>query len=465
MLDCISLNRDKSCRENLERVDEWMRKKEMKTHKDLDICKGGANTKQPNNSSTHLLTNSSTDSEVVIKVEHVSKKYCKSLKRSMWYGVKDIGRNIFGKSSHSDKLRKNEFWALDDVSFELRKGETLGIVGSNGSGKTTLLKLLNGIFWPDKGKITIRGKVGALIAIGSGFHPLLTGRENIYINGAILGMSKKEMDEKFDAIIKFANIGDFIDVPVKFYSSGMFVRLGFAIAVHCEPNILLVDEVLAVGDLDFALKCHRKMADFRLNGGTTILVSHNLQVIKNICNRAIWLNEGIIKSVGEVNNTIEAYERYVNLSRNITFGMNRVRTDNYAEINEVEFINKTGERVKEYNFGESLILKIYYQTKRIVKKPIFTVSIFDIKDTLVTSNYSNWDGLNLDEIKGKGFIEYRIDKINLSPGKYFCSVTLAEIEVSNPLDWHEKCYAFMVSGKSNNYGFFNPFPKWIHRRA
>jgi len=201
------------------------------------------------------------DDDVVVKVEHVSKKYCKSLKRSMFYGVHDIGRNMVGLSAHSERLRDGEFWAVDDVSFELKKGETLGIIGPNGSGKTTLLKMLNGIFWPDKGKITVRGRVGALIAVGAGFHPLLTGRENININGAILGMSKKEINEKFDDIVEFADIGDFIDYPVKFYSSGMYVRLGFAVAVHCKPDILLVDEVLAVGDLGYTFKCYRKISE------------------------------------------------------------------------------------------------------------------------------------------------------------------------------------------------------------
>ncbi|GAH76747.1 unnamed protein product, partial [marine sediment metagenome] len=161
-----------------------------------------------------------------------------------------------------------------------------------GSGKTTLLKLLNGIFWPDKGKISVKGRVGALIQVGAGFHPLLTGRENVYINAAILGMTKKEVDEKFDSIVEFADIGDFIDAPVKYYSSGMFVRLGFAVAVHCELDILLVDEVLAVGDLAFALKCHRKMSEFRLNGGTVVIVSHNMQAIRNMCKKVLWINNG-----------------------------------------------------------------------------------------------------------------------------------------------------------------------------
>ncbi|MCK4325438.1 ABC transporter ATP-binding protein, partial [bacterium] len=183
--------------------------------------------------------------DIAIKVEHVSKKFCKRLRHTMLYGTVDIARSTLGLLPHSGQLRVGEFWAVDDVSFELKRGETLGIIGPNGAGKTTVLKMLNGIFMPDKGKIIIKGRVGALIEVGAGFHPMLTGRENIYINGTILGMSKREIDKKFDDIVNFADIGDFIDSPVKHYSSGMYVRLGFAIAIHCEPDILLVDEVLA----------------------------------------------------------------------------------------------------------------------------------------------------------------------------------------------------------------------------
>ncbi len=249
---------------------------------------------------------------IAIKVEHINKKYCKSLKRSMIYGIEDIGKNMFGLNANSGKLRKNEFWAIDDVSFEVRKGETLGIIGANGSGKTTLLKMLNGIFWPDKGKISIRGKVGALIQIGAGFHPLLTGRENIYINAAILGMTKKEVDKRFDNIVDFADIGDFLDTPVKFYSSGMFVRLGFAVAVHCDPDILLVDEVLAVGDEGFQNKCFNKIGELKKSGTTTILVSHNMHIISTFTEKIILLNNGNAKYFISVAEGIKEYTKLFN---------------------------------------------------------------------------------------------------------------------------------------------------------
>ena len=247
--------------------------------------------------------------DIAIKVEHVSKKYCKSLKRSMLYGVQDIGRNAIGLSSRSDRLRKNEFWAVDDVSFELKKGETLGIIGPNGSGKTTLLKMLNGIFWPDKGRIRVKGRVGALIDVGAGFHPLLTGKENIYINAAILGISKKEVNEKFNEIVKFAEIGDFLDTPVKHYSSGMYVRLGFSIAIHSDPDLLLIDEVLAVGDAGFRAKCYNKLSEIK-DKTTIVFVTHNMTILPRVVDKCMVFKNGGLYFEGD---TIDSVITYQNL--------------------------------------------------------------------------------------------------------------------------------------------------------
>ncbi len=245
--------------------------------------------------------------EAVIQVEHVSKKFCKNLKTSMRYGIEDIGRNAIGRPSRGGQLRKREFWAVDDISFEVERGETLGLIGPNGSGKTTLLKMLNGIFWPDKGKITVKGRMGVLIDVGAGFHPMLTGRENIYVNAAILGMSKRETEEKFNSIVEFADIGNFIDTAVKHYSSGMFVRLGFAVAAHCEPDILLVDEVLAVGDEGFQQKCFNKIGELKKNGTTVILVSHNMHLISQFANRVILINDGTAHHFASVGDAVHAY--------------------------------------------------------------------------------------------------------------------------------------------------------------
>lgn len=235
----------------------------------------------------------------VIEAENISKKFCRSLKQVMAYGACDVARDFLGLKSDTKHLRSGEFWAVQDVSFQVNQGETLGIIGANGSGKSTILKMLNGIYLPDAGEIRISGRVGALIEIGAGFHPMLTGRENVYINGAILGMTGKQIDEKFDRIVEFSDIGDFIDSPVRHYSSGMYVRLGFSIAVHCEPEILLVDEVLAVGDARFFNKCTNKIRELTERGTTIVLISHNMWLIQTMCDRVVILNRGTVERQGE----------------------------------------------------------------------------------------------------------------------------------------------------------------------
>ena len=198
------------------------------------------------------------ENNVLIQVENLSKKFCKDLKTSLWYGLKDVFARVSGQNNER-LLRPKEFWAVKDVSFELRRGECLGLIGHNGAGKSTLLKILNGLINPDAGKVTIKGRVGALIELGAGFNPILSGRENIYNNGAILGFSRAEIDTKVDTIIAFAELEEFIDMPVQHYSSGMTVRLGFAVAAQMEHDVLIIDEVLAVGDLGFVLKCFKTM--------------------------------------------------------------------------------------------------------------------------------------------------------------------------------------------------------------
>lgn len=401
------------------------------------------------------------ESKIAIMANNVSKKYCKNLKRSMIYGVRDIWKNMFGRSSNSGILRRAEFWAVDNISFELKKGESLGIVGSNGSGKTTFLKMLNGIFWPDRGKIIINGKTGALIEVGAGFHPLLTGRENIYINGAILGMSKREIDKKFDEIVEFSDIGSFIDVPVKFYSSGMFVRLGFSIAAHCEPEILLIDEVLAVGDLAFILKCHRKMSEFRLNNGTVVIVSHNLRQIRNICKKALWIENGRARAIGEVNHVCDLYEEDVfnRDKKSSKIRKNILSYDDRIKISKVEFLDKNDKVCKKFWTKSYFKIRIHFNCERIVKKPMFNVSIFNPGGEEIIISYSNYDGYQFDEINGNGYIDYYIEELFIKPSQYYCSVILSEKEVSNILEWHEKYYSFIVVGNTN-CGLVNLSPKW-----
>ena len=244
----------------------------------------------------------------MLSVENLGKKFCRSLHRTMLYGVRDSWLNIAGIPLRSDVLRRAEFWALQQVSFELQQGECLGVIGANGAGKSSLLKILNGIIRPDMGRVRVRGRVGALIEVGAGFHPMLTGRENIYVNGQIMGMRKKEIDKKFHDIVEFAEIGEFLDTPVKFYSSGMYVRLGFAVAIHTEPDILLIDEVLAVGDARFRLKCLSAIRRLTEEGICMLFVSHNMSQVAEICQEVLWLQKGRAERVGPSNETIHAYE-------------------------------------------------------------------------------------------------------------------------------------------------------------
>jgi lipopolysaccharide transport system ATP-binding protein len=229
--------------------------------------------------------------DVLIRVEGVSKRFCRDLKRSLWYGIEDTVADCVGLKGGNPKLRRDEFWAVNDVSFELRRGECLGLIGHNGAGKTTLLKMLNGLIKPDKGSISMRGRVGGLIALGAGFNPILTGRENIYINGSVLGLTKKEIDAKIGEIIDFAEIGEFIDAPVQSYSSGMAVRLGFAVATAMEPDILLLDEVLAVGDAAFRAKCYERIGRL-MKSIAVIFVSHAPSQISRICNSTLLMRAG-----------------------------------------------------------------------------------------------------------------------------------------------------------------------------
>jgi lipopolysaccharide transport system ATP-binding protein len=243
-----------------------------------------------------------------IRCEDVSKKFGLTLAQSMRYGLRDVGRKLFGRASTSDVLRTGEFWAVNRVSFELRGGEALGVMGVNGCGKTTLLRILNGVYSPDTGRVQMRGRVGALIAAGAGFAPMLTGRENVYVNGALLGLTTAEIDGLMDEIVAFSELGHFIDLPVRNYSSGMYVRLGFAIAALSRPDVLLMDEVLAVGDLNFQKKCFDHVLQLKRQGTAIILVSHSPGAIWSVCDRGLFMDKGVARLLGPVEDVIRAYD-------------------------------------------------------------------------------------------------------------------------------------------------------------
>ncbi len=244
----------------------------------------------------------------IVSVDAVAKKFCRSLKRSLWYGVQDIGSELIGRSNHPERLRTEEFWAVRDVSFELRRGECLGLLGVNGAGKSTLLKMLNGLIRPDAGEIRIRGKVGALIELGAGFNPLLSGRENIYINGAVLGLRRREIHAQFDAIVDFSGVEKFIDSPVQSYSTGMRARLGFAVAAHLRCDLLLIDEVLAVGDVTFRWKCFQHLRRLMAEGTSIIVVTHSPMELSRSAVRSLVMNQGSMLFDGPLNEGVTHYQ-------------------------------------------------------------------------------------------------------------------------------------------------------------
>jgi lipopolysaccharide transport system ATP-binding protein len=299
-----------------------------------------------------------SDPEVLVRIENVGKIFCRDLKKSLLYGLKDSVRDLIGQrkgsaSSASERLlRKSEFWANKGISFELRRGECLGLIGHNGAGKTTLLKMLNGLIKPDTGRIEMRGRVSALIALGAGFNPILTGRENIYINGSVLGFPIKEIDNKIDEIIDFAEVREFIDAPVQTYSSGMQVRLGFAVASTMDPDILIIDEVLAVGDIGFRVKCLNKIHEL-LETTAVIFVSHSMPFVSRICTQAILLNKGQAELQSDsVPKVIDRYHEAFSTGERKAVGSGE------AEILAVDVIGAGGEEIPLVSFGESLELKI-----------------------------------------------------------------------------------------------------------
>lgn len=305
-------------------------------------------------------------SEILVKVENVSKKFCRSLKRSLWYGMKDLGKEILGKRHGGNgELRPNEFWAVKDVSFELRRGECLGLVGSNGAGKTTLLRMLNGLIKPDNGRIEIRGQVGALIALGAGFNPILTGRENIYVNASILGLSNREINEKLDRIIDFADIGEFIDAPVQSYSSGMAVRLGFAVASVLDPDVLILDEVLSVGDMNFQAKCFNALSSLRKKGTAFILVSHYMPIIAQQSTSVLYLRSGYNEFCGNPSEAISRYtadiaEKTLKENSNSIFSREEFKT-NKINIETIDFLDMHGNKVHIVNTGDDFYFSIKYR--------------------------------------------------------------------------------------------------------
>ena len=358
--------------------------------------------------------------EPLIEVAELSKKYCRSLKRSMSYGLKDIACDVFGVKGSAEALRKEEFWGLEDVSFSLRRGECLGLIGANGSGKSSLLKLLNGIILPDRGKITTRGQVAALIEVGAGFHPMLSGRENIYINGAILGMSRRYIDESFDSIVEFAELDDAIDMPVKHYSSGMYVRLGFAIASKLKADIVLLDEILSVGDVRFQAKCFNAINDL-MQDSAVIFVSHSMAQISRISSKVACMNSGRMELFDDPALGIDRYMEHSGIQHEVV-----VTGIGSASILDFRVQDARGTNTTKANYLDAIKICLTADIDPAVVNPVVVISIYSSDMRIVAQYNSHFNKAELTTRRGRAEIELLIEQLFLNPGVYSIAVGIMD---------------------------------------
>ena len=325
----------------------------------------------------------------------------------------------------------NIIWALREVSFAVKEGEVVGIIGRNGAGKSTLLKILSSITYPTSGGIKVRGRVASLLEVGTGFHEELSGRENIYLNGSILGMKKREVDTKMDAIIEFAGVARFIDTPIKRYSSGMRLRLGFAVAAHLDPDVLIIDEVLAVGDAAFQKKCLTVMDDLRKGGRTVLFVSHNMAAVENLCSRGIWIDSGQVHMDGATHDVIRAYMAAFTENQQTSSDLSGVQfRHGSGEIRYtgLSFLGLDGRPQPLTRSGDSLKLRFFYNAQRAIPYPSFGFRLTTEMGTLVTDTSTWHHSLDIPELPaGDGFLDLDIDFLNLLPGRYDFSLWITGI--------------------------------------
>ena len=384
--------------------------------------------------------------EILVQGDNLSLKY--TIPQFKTNTLKDTVLNRIKYGRHN-----KEFFALENISFKIKKGESFGIIGNNGSGKTTLLKLISGILRPDEGSIEVNGRVSALLELGAGFHPDLTGRENIYLNGSIMGLTRWKIDALFDEIVAFAEIEKFIDTPLRHFSSGMHVRLGFSIVAVLDSDILVIDEALAVGDISFQKKCIDKIEEFKENGKTIIFVSHDLRTVKRICQRVICLENGRILFHGETGNVISDY---ISMSRkkekkNLESKNMRRRGLKKMEILHVDILDKDENAKEAFDTGECVIIKVYFQVNEKVVAPTFGVAILRDDGVYVFGPNTREDNvfreISFDSI-GKGYFKIIYDNIHLLAGEYVLHVGIFDNNEIEVYDFVQNMNGFKINART-----------------
>ncbi len=360
------------------------------------------------------------------------------------------------------RARYKEFDALKGVSFEIPEGGTFGLIGENGSGKSTLLKCIARILRPDGGAIRTRGKISALLELGAGFHPELSGRENVYLNGAILGMSKRQLEARFDEIVEFAGLEQFIDSPVKNYSSGMYVRLGFSVAINVDPDILLVDEVLAVGDEAFQRKCSEKFAELKESGKTIVVVSHALGTMRTLCDRLALLEHGNLVAVGESGHIVDNYMSDVHSDR-VEDGAHGVRWGSgEGHISQIELLDAQQKPVTTVRTGDAVTFRFHYDLAEPLERPVFGMAIYTIEGVHVTGPNTREADYVPERLEGTGFVDLHIERLLLVRGIYDVSVSLVDYSCLHVYDFRHRAFRFDVErGRpEEQYGVVSLGGKW-----
>lgn len=375
------------------------------------------------------------------------------------------------------RLRPAErFWALRDVSFEVDTGEMVGVIGKNGAGKSTLLRLIGGLGQPDDGSIFTRGRIGALLDLGAGFHPDLTGRENVIVSGVISGLTRQQVLQRFDAIVDFAELENFIDSPLRTYSTGMQMRLAFAVAAHIEPEVLLIDEVLAVGDINFQTKCIERIAQFKEKGCTVLLVSHETNLVEKLCDRVIWLRDGRMAAHGSPEVVVGQYVAEMQAetrrrtpakhpTRQVSGGVELAVNENRfgsleMEIESVHLQGPDEEPSAKIEAGNSLSVIIAYNAPRPIPAPIFSVSISRQDGFLCYDTNTAAAGYSLPTLHGRGQLSLHVERLDLTGGRYYVDVGVHERNWNYAYDYHWHVYPLIVDAPDGNSGLLRPPHRW-----
>ncbi len=404
--------------------------------------------------------------KTTIRFEQISKQFI--LHHEQTRSLQELAISLFRRNDSS----RERFWALRDVSFAVEHGETVGLIGPNGAGKSTVLKLISRIIEPSSGRIKVDGRVGALLELGAGFHPDLTGRENIFLNGSILGLNRREISQRLESIVEFAELSRFIDMPVRNYSSGMLMRLGFAVATSFQPDILLIDEVLAVGDQAFQAKCLQRIAQIRERGITILFVSHSLDMVRRLCDRAIWLDEGQVQAVGPVDEVVVSYLSQVGRDTNIRLlaegdgaGRGRRWGSGEAIITNVEFQDGSGHAHRVFQTGDTFVARVHYRAQQPVYRPTFGVAIYREDGTHINGPNTVRSGYEIDMIDGEGTVDYVIESLPLLPGRYEFTAAIYDYHSIHSYDHQHRAYTFEVQAGTmlEKEGLVHIPCRWEHR--